>query len=299
MSEDELEAAIAAYRQELREEAGLAAADLDELEDHLRDLIAHLRAAGHDARLALAEATRRLGEPPAIAREYARTRPVFGARPSRARAWSAVALMCLPILTELVRSGMEGFAPVNLPFQVINLVLIAGLIARRSWARALLLGNAVLSVVLEIGLLLALRHHTALFLQGIAISAAIVAFLAPWRRGELTSAGWALALTSAGYVGVAEAQTYWVPAAAYPALGVFVVGLVGLLLRARWASLALATAAVLTVLVLRDEWPSATSNGAVAFQFWLQALAVPGLLAAALLSWRGARGAGTLRALAS
>ena len=45
----EVDAAIEAYRFELCTEAELATGDLDEIEDHLRELIGELRAAGRGA----------------------------------------------------------------------------------------------------------------------------------------------------------------------------------------------------------------------------------------------------------
>ena len=98
---------IATYKRELVAEAELARGDLDEIEDHLRVLATELRDRGMPRIEATIEACRRLGDPRAVAREHARVRSPFGARLSKLRAYSAVALIA-PILIQAAR-GDPGF----------------------------------------------------------------------------------------------------------------------------------------------------------------------------------------------
>ena len=145
MTDEELEVAIATYRVELIEEGGLAGGDLDELEDHLRALVAELRAAGLSAQIAFVEATRRLGQPHALAREFAHTRPVFGARPSRAAAWSALALMLVSMVPMSIALVVgEGNAAVA-PYHMLGWITVVGLAFRTSWARAMVFGAVTAS----------------------------------------------------------------------------------------------------------------------------------------------------------
>ena len=104
---DEVEQAIEHYRARLAAEAELARGDLAEIEDHLRTLIDALREDGLPAGEAIVEAARRLGDPRQLAREHARVRTPFGAKLSRARAWSACALL-LPYL--VLHAVLHAFA---------------------------------------------------------------------------------------------------------------------------------------------------------------------------------------------
>ena len=299
MHDEDLEAAIAAYRAELDAGASLGTVELDEVEDHLRALIDELRAAGRSANLAFTEAVCRLGEPAAIAREYARVKPAFGARLSRARAWSAVALI-VPFLVmgaiDLGRGAYLSFPWMAVAFQwLLSATVTIGLVARCSWARAIALGDAAL-VAINAGFWAWYApgvYHPLYLLPG---ALAIVAFLAPWRRGELTAAGWALVLCAFSFVGVLSVT---VNDAAMVAAGAYLLGAAGVLLRARWGSAALVVAAVAMLAVVRGNAEAGTH---VVFVFYLvvQAVTAVALVAAAALSWRTARGGvGTLRALAA
>src|ERR1700735_2503737 len=88
---------IARYRAQILAEAELSRGELDEIEDHLRSLAADLREHGTPSGEAIALACQRLGDPRDLAREHARARSRFGARLSRARAWSAAALLAAPL----------------------------------------------------------------------------------------------------------------------------------------------------------------------------------------------------------
>ena len=297
--DEDLEAAIAAYRAELDAGASLGTVELDEIEDHLRALIDELRTAGRSANVAFTEAVCRLGEPGAIAREYARVKPAFGARPSRARAWSAVALV-VPFVVlgaiDLVAGAHDVMVRAVFGFEwLLSMVVAIGLVARRSWARAIALGDTSLIAI------------TAAFwtwympgvyhpLYALPCMIAVVAFLAPWRRGELTAAGWALALCAFSFIGVTSSFVNGEPPVAAIA---YLLGAAGVLLRARWGSAALVVAAIAMFAMVGA---SADGGTHVVFAFYLvvQAATAVALLAAAALSWRSARGGvGSLRALAA
>ncbi|NVB77954.1 MAG: hypothetical protein HOV81_06120, partial [Kofleriaceae bacterium] len=97
---------IVEYRKRLRAQGELAERDLDELEDHLRELTCELRNAGMSAAEAVTEAARRLGDPRQLAREHARVRSRFGPPLSAGRAWSAAALFVLPNIVWSVSSAI-------------------------------------------------------------------------------------------------------------------------------------------------------------------------------------------------
>ena len=189
MSDPEIETAVAAYTSELLAEAELGRAEIAELEDHLRTLIGELREHGLPAGEAIAVAARRLGDPRSVAREHARVRSVFGSRLGRARAWSIVALM-VPMLA-------SGFANVtgvwsrNMIELSAGFVLSLAMMARLTWARPILLGG-IAFWTLAVGLFwLSFPGTNPAWL---VVHAGLLAFLVPWRRGEITRVGAALAL---------------------------------------------------------------------------------------------------------
>ncbi|HTJ44108.1 MAG TPA: hypothetical protein VL463_18505 [Kofleriaceae bacterium] len=308
MSDLELEAAVAQYRDELTAEAELARGDLDEIEDHLRALIEELRAAGRGAD-AIAIARMRLGDPRDVAREHARVRTPFGARPSRAQAWSA-ALLVTPLAgyvswLSMRHAGAWSFAGLEL---VLSAIVIAGLWARQAWARGVVLGHAV-SMIVPCALAMWLWPDPRLAAAMLAIYAGAAVFLWPRRRGELSPTGIGLALLAPAYNGAIVTLAYqmtrddgslighpW----AYLAVGAAIAAGAGLLVRARWGCVAAVVSAGATLrsgydvlgLTFRFEHP-------VAQQAIVYGWIVGGALAAAgaaLIAWRHARpGLGTLR----
>ncbi|HTM20957.1 MAG TPA: hypothetical protein VL172_10630, partial [Kofleriaceae bacterium] len=260
--DDEIDRAIQDYCHDLQAEAELARGDLHEIEDHMRSLVDELRGRGLPVGAAIAEAARRLGEPRALAREHARVSSPFGARLSRARAWSAAALLApmlawlglyiVPVTGAFSRAGME---------LVVGSVLVLALVARRAWARPVLLGGMaffVLPAALWAALVPGASPLWMLWHLGIA------AFLAPWRRRELTPAGWALALHVWTYGAAAFALGFqvttndgsWnlVAPASQVALGAAMLATAGSLLRARWAALASLLAAAALAAVVFELW---------------------------------------------
>jgi hypothetical protein len=319
--DDPVERAIAGYRAELAANAAIGADEADELEDHLRTLIAELRGAGANTQAAIAAARARLGAPAAIATECARVRTAFGTRLDRGRTYAAGAIlavlatwaivMVLPHIGVLSRFGAEsGFA----------LILIAGLFARRTWPRAVLFGFSAMSAV-------TFTLFNAMWPGDVGMQLAVVSFvalamlLAPWRKGELARAGWALALWTMTYAGSwaafaivmlrAGQDTHQVAPPAtlagflvdrvLPAsvlIGVFVAG-VGTGLRARWGAIVgFGTAAAMAMLAVRvavvDEgqaWQRVAGIG-------LAIASTAAAIAAPLLAWRDSRpGKGDPRSL--
>lgn len=303
MSEEDL---IAKYKLELQSEAELARSDLDEIEDHLRALASELRDRGMPRVEAVAEACRRLGDPREVAREHARVRSPFGARLSKLRAYSAVALM-LPLLgLAAVRTFPTSGVLSSFGMQVVlGAFVTLGLALRFAWARPIALGGAAcFAVLIGHGILTSGMTNPAWLLPYLGI----IAFVAPWRRGELGAPGWALVLSTWAF-GVATFGMMWqlstpdghrfiAPAAAIAFLTT-VIATVGTMLRARWgAAAALLSTLALTATVFEYvPWSFAYMNAAS--HVALFAILASGVVAAALgtiLSWRGARSTlGTLQ----
>ena len=244
---DEIETAVATYTAELLAEAELGRAELAELEDHLRTLIAELRAQGMPAAQAVTEAAHRLGQPRAIAREHARVRSVFGARIGRARAWSVVALM-VPMLVfgAMNVAHTTSIALVDLAAAV---VLVIAMAARLTWARPIMLGGIAFWTCAEALFFVSFPGAMAWW---VVLHAGLLAFLVPWRRGEITGAGMSLALAvwafgaatfAMGFqLSTLEGHVFLAPGAVVAVITAFVATL-GALLRARWAALASLVAA--------------------------------------------------------
>lgn len=307
----DIEQAIDTYRTQLVAEADLARGDLREIEDHLRALIDDLRANGMPAGEAIAEAARRLGDPKQVAIEHARVRTPFGARLSRVRAWSAVALLAPSMLLMWRSVGTVGLAsPFGVTTLLATLVLVA-LAARLTWARPIVMATLAHAVVWDAAFVLAVQPTAANALIGAAAAGAF-AFVVPWRRGELTGSGWALALLAIAYSGsgLMSAMQLSGPGhvvmfnpAAYAWLAI-IAGSAGVLLRARWAalftmiaSLALG-AAVIAAWSLEWRFPHAALYHSLVIGTAVAGIA--GSLAATWLAWRNARSAlGTLRGVLS
>jgi hypothetical protein len=300
---------IASYKLELTSEAELARGDLDEIEDHLRVLARELRDQGMPRVEAVAEACRRLGEPRAVAREHARVRSPFGARLAKLRAYSAVALW-VPLLisgavTQLRCSGLVSLFGLQLAFGAL-LALALGF--RLSWARPIVLG-AVACLVARFAILSAIVVHPPV--MWCAAYVGILAFVMPWRRGELSTSGLALALQVWAVGSAAFALEFQITSAdgsqvmAVGALIAFfaaAAATIGGVLRARWGAIASLVAAptlalaMAEVLPLRFRFPFP-----LATQLEMTGLLVSGALAAtvaAILSWRAARSTfGTLQSV--
>jgi len=307
---DDVEHAIEEYCRELTAEAELARGDLAEIEDHMRSLVDELRDRGMPVGRAVKEAARRLGDPRAVAREHARVSSPFGARLSRARAWSAAALLA-PMLgwlaVEIVpQAGLLSRAGMELGFGV---VLVFALLARLAWARPVVLGGVAffaLPAALWAALVPGATPLWAAWYAGIA------AFLVPWRRGEISGAGWALALHVWAYGAAGFALAFqvttgdgsWSPVAPSSLLALFaaIAATCGGLLRARWSAAAAAVVAVALTAVIVELWdlrfrfphPDAYRAGILI----LVASGAVAAAAGAVLAWRSARSTlGTVRAL--
>jgi hypothetical protein len=141
---------IARYCAQILAEAELSRSELDEIEDHLRSLAADLREHGSPSGEAIALACKQLGDPRELARELARARSRFGARLSRARAWSAAALLAAPIAyygRNSLRWGLFTIASLHL---ALWLSMVIALAARRTWARALVLGTTATALAMQL-----------------------------------------------------------------------------------------------------------------------------------------------------
>lgn len=245
MSSDDISDAIAAYRNQLREGAELADGDLDEIEDHLRALTDDLRATGMPAATAVTEAARRLGEPRAIAREHNRVRSAFGSRLSRMRTWSVVALL-LPMLVIGVVNVYPHWGLWNrfMLETLLGAVLLGALVLRFGWARPILLGGLAFFMIPSATSAYQGWVHPAHVLWHLSL----IAFLAPWQRGEITRTGLALAAHVWAYGAASYAAgfmlttddgswAYFAPAALV-ACGAAALATVGAVLRARWSTFA-------------------------------------------------------------
>jgi hypothetical protein len=277
--EVEIEAAIAAYRREIESTAELARGDLDEIEDHLRTLTDELRESGMPAALAVTEAAKRLGDPSALAREHARVRPPFGAKLSPARAWSAAALLAVLLgwfVTHLPSSAgaFSSFHPIL--ELACGVVLLAAMIARLSWARPILLGG--MACYATTWLAYSAVEPTYLLSPLLVAQLGLVAFLAPWRRGELSAPGIALALQVWAYC---TGVYVFHPSAPFTIIALIapVLATIGIILRARWSAL-FAIASALMIGATAVRWLSIEVS---APYFWVSQLVITsGALAAAI-----------------
>jgi hypothetical protein len=198
------DAAIATYRAKLAA-AGVSAADLDELTEHLGALTEELCATGLAPADAVAEAMRRLGEPRCIAREHVRVRSEFGPKPSRLRAWSAAVLLLAgfgPAVYSLLEYALFRAGPIPdltgeqlivLGVVIAPWVLLVVALARRApWAPAVVLG-ALLPILVGVYASGGAAPSTSGGSPGFALGVfSTVAFPAcallvlPWRRAEIT-----------------------------------------------------------------------------------------------------------------
>lgn len=299
----DVDRAVARYREDLSREADLGRARLDEIEDHLRSLIDDLQSTGMPAAHAVTEAARRLGDPRAIARESARVRTPFGAKLPMWRALAVIALVIPQLAYSIATGRMSALGGFEL---AASIALCGALVVwRSSWARAVLLGAMVWNAVWGLSYLAFLEVSPPVWMVALQIVAA--GLLLPSRRGELTTAGWALSMIYPIYASAAimYAWQFTYSAGDYELipwlapLAAAVAG-AGVVLRARWASIA-ALAATGYIALL---WQMlATTNYYVEHPIALQAIllsfvgaALVMTLAVALIGWRSARSnLGTLR----
>jgi hypothetical protein len=305
VADTETEAVISQYSKQLVAEAEIAHGDLAEIEDHLRTLADDLRGRGMPAAEAVTEAARRLGDPKHLAREHARVRSPFGARLSPARAWSAALLIAPPFAWSFARFAHYGINRFLVEC-VIALVLSVGLVARVSWVRPVFLGAMALFVLSSVFSVIEHGVNPVWLVWHIGV----VAFLMPWRRGEIAPAGWALALQVWSYFAASVALGYQftnergeisiVMPFAVAALLCAALGAVGGVLRARWG-------AVTTLVSALCLWAVAGETLFMRFRFthptllgaYLGTVLVSGAIAASIaagLAQRTARSTfGTLR----
>ncbi len=248
-SEDAIDRAIEDYKQRVQAEAELARGDLAEIEDHLRSLVGELRHDGMPIGRAVAEAARRLGEPRSLAREHARVHPVFGAKLSRLRAYSAVALLVLTLGLSLV-AYPHATLRIQIELGFCAIVTLA-LALRLSWARPVVLAAFAFSALQLVVFELAVGG--IIEPMWLLVDLGLVAFVMPWRRRELTGAGWTLALQVWSYSVASMCMNYvytdsdgsYLMIAPLAMVSAFaaVVATCGVILRARWGALASLVAA--------------------------------------------------------
>ena len=295
----EVDEAIEQYRHELVAEASLARGDLDEIEDHLRALIDELRQ-HQPLAVAIAVARTRLGDPRALAREHARVHGSFGPPLSRWRAVSAVALL-VPLLAQgLYHMPLSALVATPHGLELLaGVVLAIALIARRGWARPVLFAGAALWAV-PLTVELAYYPVNPLWL---GCHLGIAAFLAPWRRREVTRASVALALQVWAFVAATVVMGFTISTrggemelvtpAARIAFAAAALATAGGILRARWSALC-SLAAVGALAVSIQQLAGITfrfPNGGVyqLMTFGLLASGAIASLAAGVLLWRHAR----------
>jgi hypothetical protein len=308
----EIDDAIEQYRRELTAEAELAHGDLAEIEDHLRTLADELREQGMPAGEAIAEAARRLGDPKQLAREHARVRSPFGAKLSRLRAWSA-ALLLLPFVWWNLKWAMYSGLASRGGFQlVVTGTLVLAIATGRTWARPIVLGTLLAMLPLNLWQIAIFPVASVVVLQALCFAGAI-AFLVPWRRGELSPSALALALLGPAYSAAATMLAMYMtspgnivikdPWGVIGFTSVLAAGAGGLL-RARWAAIPAAIGALALVGATHQLWPlQVRMPSAELWHAMVLGMMIAGSIAFALsarLMWRhGSSRFGSLRSLAS
>lgn len=317
-----IDAAAARFRAELAANAAIGSAEADELEDHLRAIIAAELASGVAAPVAIGTARGRLGAPAALAAECTRVRTAFGARLGPTRAWAAAAIFAVTWVYAawmwLPRLGIVSHVGAELG---LGLVLLPGLVIGRTWPRAILFGTAVVLAATATTWLVIWDHRPgtadALLVAGYAAAAVL---LAPMSMREIAPAGWSLVAWSIAYFGATNAGLL----AYNPEFRVAVPGLsltvgellpiavlagiwlaaLGTVLRARWgAVIGLCTAAMLVVTLIGIATVHSTRTMTInapyqEFVIVMTAIACIAAIAAPLLAWRDTRrGFGEPRAL--
>ena len=287
----DLESTIAQYRH-----AGIAGADLAEIEDHLRALVADLRESGMPAALAVTEAARRLGEPTALAREHARVRSPFGAKLSRARAWSAAALLVCTTAWNLWWRFESGRSLVTVDL-ALSVLVLGALIARLAWARPLILGGLVFTLLSCVAWYVFVLPWGPSFVTWISIleMTTVLVLLMPWRRGELTLAAIGLGLLVTPFYAAASLSSYAAYDGAHLATWTMVpvvIGGCGIVLRARWSALAVALSTVPLVVALLELGTWSFPGRRLDSEPFMHGVLLAGIacaIAAAVIAWRTAR----------
>jgi hypothetical protein len=282
----------------------MSRSDLDDANRQLRSLTDELRDHAVPATAAVTRAARTLhgAAPPA-------RRTAFGDLLPRARAWTA-ALVIAPMLIWFVIQAAPYGSSLFLDEALAGLLLAIALVVPLSWARPILFGGFAFFAIPS-ALTLVLVHDASPIY--VLWNVAVVALLGPWRRGELTSAGWNLAL-----------QTWTLSAASFAlmfqfttedggvsrvmplaAIGVVtsLLATIGAIARARWSGVLSGLSAVTLIAAMIHAF-------GLRFQFdqpdvvmaFFIALVTSGAIAAtvgAWLGWRTARSSfGTLDYLA-
>ncbi len=308
----QIDDAVSEYLSELEAEAELAREDLAELEDHMRSLVEELRATGASTEDAIAQAKRRIGDPKLIAREHARVRSPFGAKLSRARAWSAGGLfLALVVLNFVMFAGRSSYFGVFVIETVIGGVMGIALVTRLAWARAAVAGFLAYSLV-QIGIGMILNGSWAypewMF---VVLQLGAFAFVVPWRRGEIGVGGYALALVVVMWVGASwvisfESRNPVFTPEVFAAYGAHVASLlagVGIVMRARWAAVMAAISSAMLAVAAGFVFDVGLPAEVEHVRILLVGNVIAGALAAvacARLSWRTARTTlGSLRGFAS
>ncbi|HEY4175424.1 MAG TPA: permease prefix domain 1-containing protein [Kofleriaceae bacterium] len=281
-SNREVETAVAAYRDRLRDAGDVSASSLDEIEDHMREIIAELRDSGMPLALAIREAAERMGDPTAIAREHGRVETSFGARLPAWRAWIAAAVIMVAVAA-LLRTELQLGGDAMSFVKFLPLVIcVAGLAKRATWARMLLLAQLVWWFT-NGAVMYALGAQMLVSLPWLPCAAVAMALLLPWGRREITLPGTALSFAYLGFEVMSRefmevdrliamphqvAAGWFSPGESQPTLitvihhaplithGVLVaglvasiVGIVAVVVRSRWAAVPLAFASATTALV--------------------------------------------------
>ncbi|MGE0549388.1 MAG: hypothetical protein AB7O24_05415 [Kofleriaceae bacterium] len=285
-----IDAAISRYLAELTAGGELGPSDLDEIEAHLRSLIDDLRDADLTIDDAIAEATRRMGEPCAIARELTCVRSPFGATLSRGRAWSSAVLLVPVIVLALVDAVRSHGGGLGVELALCAIVALA-LAARLSWARPIVIGAiGFLMVPIAIATLRYESHPLWL-----VWAAGTLAFIAPWRRRELSKPGWSLALQLGGMFAALLISVFPAPdptmirSLAALALPSCLLGIIGTIVRARWAVAAVILGVVALVASVAQLWIQHLAAGADSFTLARLVTNSAAILAAAIggvLAWR-------------
>lgn len=299
----DVDEAIAEYRRRVQAEAKLAESDLDEIEEHLRELTDDLRTAGMPAAEAVTEAARRLGDPRQLAREHARVRSPFGAPLSAGRAWSAAILLVVPLVMAIVHIARTPGPPLPSRFWLdmgLFALSVGALAARRPWARAAVLGATASGVThaLALPLLVQLPADPRYFIWLIGDLGAF-AFVMPWRRKEVSLPAITLALQASAYSAGGLSVVFTEETMAMLAV-VSAAACIGTVLRARWSAIASAVSA-LTLFIMVGElcmWRSELSSELQLFVFVLANFGGGAIAAtvAAILAWRTTRSTvGTLQ----
>jgi hypothetical protein len=219
-------------------------------------------------------------------------------------------LLALPVIYFGHNALRSGITTVDL---VAWIALVSALAARRTWARAIVLGRVATSVFMQTLHVVAssLVWHAngsaenfgpeALAL--LVLFAAVLALLVPWNRGELGRRGIVLALLGPAYAAAFASVAVWsnVPLSVVVAdpLGSFalaavIVAYVGVLRGARWASIAAALVAVAFVAGFGAVMSESRNSLSIAWLLQVRfatngALGALGALVAAYVMWRSPR----------